>query len=308
VQSLALLLKSYGEDFAYARRMIDSFTRFNAEGLHLYCVVPPADVELFSWLAGEQVSVIDESAFGDYLTCREVNGIRPGYINQEIVKLAFWELGLAENYFCVDSDAEFIRPFRQSDFMADDRTPFTVLVEDHELKVEPRYYREHWRPREQAIRRIQELVGLDDPAMRTCHGHQVFSAHVLKSFKNDFLAPRGWTYVDALEASPYEFSWYNMWLQKARTIEIHPREPFVKVFHHAGHHLEYILRGVTTDDIARGYLAIVINSNYSRGMGVIDSRASKAESLSRYLSYGEVWQVIRSKVRDTGRRRFGRSA
>ena len=307
MQTLALLLKSHGEDFGYAVRMIDSFNRFNEDALHLYCVVPSSDVEQFSELASEHVSVIDESALGGYLTDHEVHGIRPGYINQEIIKLAFWELGLAENYFCVDSDAEFIRPFRRSDFMADDHTPFTVLVEDHELKVEPRYYREHWQPREQAIRRIQELVGLDDPAMRTCHGHQVFSGAVLRSFKEEFLAPRGWAYVDALEASPYEFSWYNMWLQKARTIEIHPREPFVKVFHHEGHHLEYILRGVSTDDIARGYLAVVINSNYSRGMGVIDAHASKAESVSRYLSYGEVWQVIRRKVRDTVRRRLGRS-
>ena len=276
MQSLALLLKSYGEDFGYAVRMIDSFNRFNVDALHLYCVVPSSDSAEFSALASEHVSVIDEAVLGGYLTDQEVHGIRPGYINQEIIKLAFWELGLAENYFCVDSDAEFIRPFRRSDFMADDHTPFTVLVEDHELKVEPRYYR-----------------------------HQVFSGAVLRSFKEEFLAPRGWAYVDALEASPYEFSWYNMWLQKARTIEIHPREPFVKVFHHEGHHLEYILRGVTTDDIARGYLAVVINSNYSRGIGVIDAHASKAESVSRYLSYGEVWLVIRSKVRDTVRRRMG---
>jgi hypothetical protein len=300
-----MLLKSYSGDLEYAQRCVASFTRFNADAIELYVVVPEADVAAFTPLAGPQVTVMSEAAFVPYFTAEPVQGIRPGYINQEIVKLAFWELELAENYFCVDSDAEFIRPFRRSDFMADDHTPFTVLVEDHELKVEPRYYREHWQPREHAIRRIQELVGLDDPAMRTCHGHQVFSGAVLRSFKEEFLAPRGWAYVDALEASPYEFSWYNMWLQKARTIEIHPREPFVKVFHHEGHHLEYILRGVTTDDIARGYLAVVINSNYSRGMGVIDAHASKAESVSRYLSYGEVWQVIRSKVRDTVRRRIG---
>jgi hypothetical protein len=95
-----------------------------------------------------------------------------------------------------------------------------------------------------------------------------------------------------------------MWLQKDHSIEIHAREPFVKVFHHEGHHLEYILRGVTQTDIARGYLAVVVNSNYSRDLGVVDSSASKPESLSRYLSYGEVGQLLASKFKDTFRRRL----
>ena len=301
-----MLLKSYDGDFAYAQQMVASFHRFNTEHIHLYCVVPEKDWEIFSVFSGDDITVLPESRLGQYLTDHEVHGIRPGYINQEIIKLSFWELGLAENYFCVDSDAEFIRPFQRSDFMADESTPYTVLVEDSELKVEPHYYEQYWRQREMELRHIQDLVGLRDKVLRTCHGHQVFSSFVLQSFKEDFLIPRGWAYVDALEQSPYEFSWYNMWLQKTCVIEIHAREPFVKVFHHEGHHLEYILRGVSTEDIARGYLAVVINSNYSRGMGVMAADATKAESLSPYLSYGEVWQVFWCKVRDTFKRRLGR--
>jgi hypothetical protein len=302
----AMLLKSYSGDLEYAKRCIASFTRFNADGIPLYVVVPATDVAAFSALAGPQITVLDESAFLPYFTADPVQGIRPGYINQEIVKLAFWELELAENYFCVDSDAEFIRPFHVSDFMFDEHTPYTVLVEDNELKVEPRYYQQHWQGREQALRRIQSLVGLDDPIVRTCHGHQVFSAVVLRSFRDDFLAPRGWSYLNALAEAPYEFSWYNMWLQKTRVIDIHVREPLVKVFHHEGQHLEYILRGITVADIARGYVALVVNSNYSRDLGVVSADASKPESLSRYLSYGEVGQLLVSKVKDTYRRRYQR--
>ncbi len=67
--------------------------------------------------------------------------------------------------------------------MFDETTPYTVLVEDNELKVEPRYYAEHWQGREAHLRRIQELVGLDDRRLLTCHGHQVFSSTVLASLK-----------------------------------------------------------------------------------------------------------------------------
>ena len=301
---LGLLLKSYAGDFAYAQRMVESFHKHNADKLTLFIVIPDSDVELFSSMTGSNVEIFSEDLLGKYLVDSPVHDLRPGYINQEIVKLAFWELGLTENYFCVDSDAEFIRDFGFSDFMANDTTPYTVLVEDKELLVEPRYYKQYWKTREDEIRHILDLVGLDTHVIRTCHGHQVFSAKVLRSLKERFLEPRGWSYVDALAESPYEFSWYNMWLQKDHGIEIHAREPFVKVFHHEGHHLEYILRGVTQADIARGYLAVVVNSNYSRDLGVVDSSASKPETLSRYLSYGEVGQLLASKLRDTFRRRL----
>jgi len=298
----AMLLKSYSLDAAFAQRLIASFVEHNVEAIQLFVVVPEEDVELFTAMGAANVQVIDETVLHPYFTDAPMHDIRPGYINQEIVKLAFWELGLAHNYFCVDSDAVFIRDFRISDFMFDHETPYTVLVEDNELKVEPRYYEQYWEQREAHLRRIQHLVGLDSPTILTCHGHQVLSAKVLESFVADFLGPRGWTYRDALAEAPYEFSWYNMWLQKALTIPIHRREPLVKVFHHEGHHLEYILRGISTTDIARGYVALVINSNYSRDLGVLNPHASKPESLSRYLSYREAVAVLTHKMKRTIRR------
>ena len=304
--SIGLLCKSYAGDLQYAERMIASFRRYADAELRLYVVVPRADLPAFTPLGGERVEVMSEEPFVHRFTTEPVLGVRPGYINQEIVKLAFWELGLLDNYFCVDSDAQFIRPFFASDFMRDAQTPYTVLVEDKELHVEPRYFAQYWESRDAAMRRIQAELDLDDPVVRTCHGHQVFSSDVLRSFHDDFLGPRGWDYLDALRIAPYEFSWYNMWLQKARPIAIHQREPFVKVFHHEDQHLEYLMRGITIDDIARAYLAVVVNSNYSRGMGVVDADASKPESLGRYLSYGEVGQLLAAKARDTLRRRLTR--
>ena len=301
---LALLLKSYGPDIEYARRLVASCRQFNADGLRLHCVVPAIDREVFRAVEGEGVSVVSqEDLLGEHLVDQGFHGLSAGYINQEIVKLAFWETGLADNYFCVDSDAVFIRPFSVSDFMHDDDTPFSVLVQDKELQAEPRYYREHWQGREKAIRRIMSAVGLDDPIIRTCHGHQVFSARVLRSFRDDFLSPRGWTYADALREAPYEFSWYNMWLQKSKVIDIHAIEPLVKVFHNEDQHLQFVMSGMSVDDLARAYVGVVINSNYSRAMGPMEITESKPDALAPYLSYGEVGSLLRSKVKDTWRRR-----
>ena len=280
---LGVLLKSYGKDLHHAQRMIETFHRHNKDDLSLFIVVPDEDEQLFRPLVGKNTQLLLESEFVGYLVDEPLWDLRPGYINQEIIKLAFWERGLTENYFCADSELVFVRDFGYDDFMADEVTPFTVLVEDNELKVEPRYYEQHWEGRERHLRRIQELVGLEDRRLLTCHGHQVMSSDVMASLKKDFMEPRGWSYADLLRESPYEFSWYNFWLQKSQVIPIVQREPLVKTFHNRIQELEYAISGVTIVDIARAYVGVVANSNYADAYesGAVSDPPSK--KLARYI-------------------------
>lgn len=307
METFGMLLKSFRQDFDYATRCINSFNANNISGIDLFLMVPEDDLVLFSPLAGEHVCLLSDALLQEYFTVEPVNGMRAGYINQEIVKLAFWELGLVNNYLCVDSDAVFIRPIHISDYMADDTTPFSVLVEDKDLHIQPRYFTEHWKAREEAMQRIQITIGSTEPVFRTCHGHQVMSSKVLSDFKRNFLDERGWGYLDALRVSPYEFTWYNLWLQKSQVIPIVAREPFAKVFHNEDQHLDAILRGVTVEDISRAYPLLVVNSNYSRDLGVFDPAESKPELLSHYLSYGELGRLIRYKLRDSWSRLVAKS-
>jgi hypothetical protein len=303
---IALLLKSYSGDLHYAQRLLLSFNKMNTEELTLHCVVPEADLDAFRNLASANVLVhSEETLLGGHLVAGPLGELSAGYANQEIVKLAFWETGFAENYFCIDSDAVLLRPFGAEEFMRDEHTPYSVLVEDKELLIEPKYFKDHWVGREQSIRLIMDEVDLQDPIMRTSHGHQIFNARVLQSFKEDFLALRGWTYADALLRSPYEFSWYAMWLQKSQIIPIHQREPLMKVFHNEDQHLAAILSGVTDTDIARGYLGVVVNSNFSRGVGMLATSDSKPDALAPYLSYSELRDLALAKAKDTLNRRFG---
>jgi hypothetical protein len=306
MHNFGILLKSYDGDFDLAERLIESFNKYNPESLPMFILVPEADVHRFNRFASDTITVLSESLLGEHLVEHEVAGIRPGYINQEIVKLSFWELGLTENYFCVDSDAVFIRPLTRDDFMYDEHTPYTVLVEDNELKVEPKYYAEHWQGREIALRRIQQEVGLNDRRLLTCHGHQVFSSVVLRSLKEEFLASRNWSYADMLEVSPYEFTWYNMWLQRTRVIPIEIREPLIKTFHHQGQALEYNFRSVKPGDVARGFVGIVVNSNYARSSSAsVD--AETAASLSRQLTISQLLSALSYRIRDRFRSRSART-
>lgn len=306
---IALLIKTHLPDRHYVRRLLTSIDRFNTMDLPCFVVVPHDQMAAFAEFEGSGVQLLtDEDVADRYLVSGGAHGLSAGYLNQEIVKLAFGETGLAQNYFCVDSDAVFLRPFGPGDFLRAPGEPYSVLVEDKELKVEPRYFREHWQGRENAIRRIMDLVGLDDPVIRTCHGHQIFSSLVLASFARDFLAPRGWTYTDAILEVPYEFSWYNMWLQKSQVIPIHAIEPLVKVFHNEEQHLDFVVRGITSTDIARAYLAMVVNSNYSRALDLADAQGDKFEIAGSYFSYQELLKVLRAKGSRTVQRRLGRKS
>jgi hypothetical protein len=296
-----ILLKTFLDDLVYIERLIPSFNKHNIDNVPLYLVVPQKDINTFDRFLNQNVKILSEELFKDKLTLTPVCDINPGYINQEIIKISFWELDLCENYFCLDSDCEFIRDFYISDFMFDDDTPYTILIEDNELKVEPEYYNSFWVPREEKIRLIQNEIGFIDKRMLTCHGNAVLSAKVLNSFKSDFLIARNKTYIDILEIAPYEFSWYNIWLQKKEIIPIKVREPLFKVFHHENHLIDYIRRGTSLNDIARGYIGITINSNWQKSryqIGPInyETYIIKEQTIENY-SYMELIRSIIKKIR-----------
>jgi hypothetical protein len=95
-----------------------------------------------------------------------------------------------------------------------------------------------------------------------------------------------------------------MWLQKTQLIPIEIREPLVKVFHHEGQEIEYALRGITPADIARGFLAVVVNSNYARSWGAVGEPNSTEETLAKYVPYDVLMKALSRKVRDTASRRL----
>lgn len=297
MHKLGFLLKTYKDDIVYVDRLIQSYKKYNTDNIPLYIVAPNNELSLFQYFSNPLIHLLSEESVTTELAQNEINGIRPGYINQEIIKLAFWETRLCANYVCLDSDGVFIRPFRLSDFMYDQDTTYTILVEDNELMVEPEYYEEHWKGRLQLLQKIQHLIGLPNKRILTCHGFAIFSAKVLDAFKTKYLIPKSQTYLDILRESPYEFSWYNLWLQYDKTIDIHIKEPLFKYFHHKNQHAEYLLRGITLTDLARGYVGVVINSNYSRGFGVVSFEDDKCKVLTHYFPMKDLLKILFYKVK-----------
>ena len=291
-----ILLKSYGPDLPYADRFMASFERYATEAIPIFAVVPDHDVAAFTAMMAGRGEVLPESLWAHHLVTEPIHGNSPGYINQEIIKLTFFEQGLVPNYLCADSEAVFLRPFSASDFMADKSTPFTFATEDSELRVDPEYWSRYGSGRDRSLIGLREYLDLTPlTAYQTCHGFGVFASPVLRSLQ-DFLTGRGMTYADALHISPYEFSWYNFWLERDKTIPRILREPIFLTVHIESQHLEMALKGVTESAVARGYVGVVVNSGFSRRFGVIDFDEPLSTALATYVTLPDLAKALAERT------------
>jgi hypothetical protein len=311
MHEFAVMLKSYLPDLPYAARFLDSWIKFDTDSIPVYLVVPDSDIEAFAEIVAGRAEIIGESRFAEHLVDYPIHGNDAGYMNQQIIKLAFGELHLARFYFCADSELEMLRPFGVQDFFAEPGVPYHFLTEDSELRVEPEYFATYWKPREAKLQELRRFLDLPREPLLTCHGLALFSDDALQSLR-DFLNSAGLTYASALELCPYEFSWYNFWLERSQAIRVAQREPIVKVFHSKSQHLEYVLKGTTTQDLARGYVGVLVNGGYSRQFGVIDFDQPRYEVIGHYVRVGILFRALVLRwlhraprlhrfIRDTGR-------
>lgn len=266
MEKFAFFLKTYKTDRDRVARLIYTYRQYNIDAIPLYLACAGEEQNIFSYLEGADVRIIQEEDICEDVFVEDA-GWSAGYLNQEIYKLAFWEMGLCSNYMCIDSDAVFIRPFYMKDFMYDENTPYTSLEEDNDLKSDVYYNRLYWNSRMERIKKIEDELDYHPHHLLTCHGFQIFSGAVLNSLKNDFMMPHGYTYKNLIEISPYEFTWYNLWLQKTEVISIHPIAYLFKCFHLKQHHIISVLGGMKIEDWAKGYIGIIVNSNYGVGNG-----------------------------------------
>lgn len=300
MEAFALFLKSYADDLRLTERFLDTFHRFNQEGLTLYLSVPDRDYSLFSGFRCKTVQVIlDEEITEDYFgrhspMYREALLPRVALINAWVTRLAFWEMGLAYTYYAVDADLVFLRPFGIQDFLSPDMTPYAYLSEYRELAADPFYFERYWKARKEAYLRVKAHLDLHEPRDLTALCCMVMSGQALSSFRDTWLAPRGWTYGDALAIAEYDYFWYAAWLQKSDAANLLLRDNPVLVVQHQGHHLALVQQGITKESLAEGYLGVIVNSNWSKQYGLVDFD-SPPENLYRTQGEWATWLKRRTR-------------
>src|SRR6266571_1614020 len=135
---IVLYCKSFRPDVLRAVRLAKSIERFNADAIPFYLSVPREDLPLFR----EHLPKLSNNILSDEDILRANPAIpmakaeaTPGGLMQQVIKSEFWRLGLADNYLCLDSDCEFLRPFFKSDFLTPGCMPYTLMNESKELHV-----------------------------------------------------------------------------------------------------------------------------------------------------------------------------
>lgn len=284
------MLKTYSGDINYVARLIPSFHLHNSDGLTLYLVAPRSEAALFTRFQSSTVVLVpDEEIPTSYAKLGEVSEEVRGILNAGVAKLAFFKLDLAKNYFAIDSDMVFIRDFYSSDFLDPSGVPYFIQTQGLAQKIDPFYYERYWKHRSDALKAVAGVLQTSNPIEVCPHNSQIMSSTILSSLETEFLRVKGLDFKNLMHTALYEFFWYSTWALKQTRVATVPRDELVFMVHHQGEHLSLYNRGIRTRDLARGYLGVIVNSNWSRQYGIVDFDFPSVESYSSTGTWAE-WE------------------
>ena len=267
MEKIPLFCKSYHRDVLRAKRLVDSIEISNADKLPLFISVPAADIALFknkigagrcNWVADEEIIRANPR-----LSVEAMSRVDGG-LAQQVIKSEFWRLQPCAAYLCLDSDSVFIRDFYLADFIAADGIPYTTI---HQCKD---YL--------QLAANLGKMQVIRDFNSDSASGRQLFarsgpeydfgptpvvwSVRVWQDLVTNFLEPRGWSLLDAIQHFPAELRWYGEALLAYNSIPLHPVEPLFRVYHTDWQYFSQRKTGETIEKLREKYLGVVLQSNW----------------------------------------------
>ncbi|MEE9367498.1 MAG: DUF6492 family protein [Pontiella sp.] len=274
MDTVVLCCKSYRNDLKRLVRLAVSIERFNVDRLPFYVIVPTSDRAMFAEALGSLPHILIEDP--DILSlnpaAEKIRSMKlDGGIMQQVVKSQFWRLGVAENEVVIDSDSYFIRGFKQSDFMADATTPFTVMHEGKDLlqwaarsgqnKISGYFEKD----RRMTMDQFGRTGRVYDFGPTPC----IWSSSVWKQLDEEYAHPRGKNFADLIVECPNEMIWYGEALLHFKTFPVFPREPLFKVFHYKEQFEEAIGMGESEAVWAKNFMGMVMQSAWEYDLDVI---------------------------------------
>lgn len=283
MEKIPLFCKSYRRDVLRAKRLVESIETFNADKLPLFISVPAADIPIFKEKIGAVrcVWVADEDIIraSPRLSVEAMSRVDGG-LAQQVIKSEFWRLHPCAAYLCLDSDSVFIRDFYLADFIAADGVPYTTLhqckdylqlaVNLGKVQVVKDFNRDSASGRKLFARSGPEYDFGPTPV--------VWSSRVWQDLATQFLEPRGWSLLDAIQHFPAELRWYGEALLAYQSIPLHPVEPLFRVYHTDWQYFSQRRTGETVEKLREKYLGVVLQSNWEYEL---DHGAPQKSLLSR---------------------------
>lgn len=269
MRPFALYCKSYRTDLRRVLRLAQSIQQHNVEQIPFYVSVPRTDLPLFQEHLGPGMAELlaDEDILrASRPGVAEQVARLPGYLAQQVVKSEFWRLGHARAYLCLDSDAFFIRPIHQSDFIAADGGPYTMLDEAHDL-LEDALQHKRQRVIDAFVREadlVQGLFGRQGRRYSFGPFPLVWHRDVWQSLDERYLQPRGMTLADAIQQAPIESRWYGEALLAWQAVPLRPCQALFKVYHYAWQYDRDQRKGVSQEQLAQLYCGVIHQSAWER--------------------------------------------
>ena len=265
--SIVLYSCTFSRDLLRTVRMVESVTKHNVANIPFYISVPDDEVSLFQ----DKLKSFPVTIFGEQdifranpkLDIKKLYEV-PGGIRQQVIKSEFWRLGKAQNYLVLDADCVFIRDFDESDFLAKDGIPYSVIHEGRDLlqstnQFGPERTREHFLADREPIKKA---IGRQGITYDYGYAPFLWSAKVWQSFDDRYLTPNNLNFLDAILHCGSEFTWYGESLVNYQAIPIYPREQLFRHYHYENQLWIDRALGYTEKKLAKDYLGVVYQSNW----------------------------------------------
>lgn len=264
MHKLILFIKTYETDFERVYKLLDSIDKFNKDNIPVFISVNDEHFDRLKLDCFEKYKVYKDSEITK-------TTITEGWRYQQIIKSNVYKLNICENYVSLDSDSIFIKDFYFSDFMYDDKTPYTVMQESKDLLE------------------MSERVGIDSDTVffkralrdtRPFFGNTgkewdfgpspyIWNCTVWQHFNDVFLKDLNLTFddffakIDQKSYSPSEYAIYGEYLLKTRLIDILPIGSLFKVYHYEK---QFAIeeKQLTIKQLSKIYLGIIYQSNWQK--------------------------------------------
>ena len=249
--------------------LLNSIRAHNIDNIPVYTCVNDNDIEVFKQkFSNYNVTFLkDSDVYKTYMD--------NVWFKQQIIKMNFWRLGIAEHMVQIDSDSFFIRDFRVSDFLVEEHVPYTLIHENKELKeFFARYNLQDCKRQENNIcfieqgfannsKKIRQLFNTSHITTDYDYGHPpcIWSNKVWQTLFESYMEPNGLTYETLLQIANSEQQWYGETLLATRLFQIYPKENLFKTFHFPSNYQEF----KTTDkleDLKYNYFGVCLQSNW----------------------------------------------
>ncbi len=286
----ALMCKSFAPDLERFEVLVRSILDHDQSGLRLVVCVPHADLADFRRVVPASALLIAEEEFVEPRCFDWLDGWR----QQQVVKLAFYRLGLCDRYLAIDSDCYFIRPFSEEDVFGppdEIRVVAQTAERDHgygalggdnnlvlgltarstyssakvDFRPDPLKIPEGFLhdlnykncPPDLAWSLIPYAFSADYPARRiTClPPPMLFCAEILAAL-DLMISGQGLSFVDLIHLSPWEADWYGHFALKYYAERIRTVSPMFVHFTTDEQLAAARQAGVTHKTLARNFLGV----------------------------------------------------